>query len=157
MSDAKTSALDTAQAFELAAVVELEARWENLRAAQGVPTLQTLHGKQKAYEAFRVKLATYNKRYSPAYISELLLNTSERLGLWCRTLRNLFAQLEGNTQVRCPAQCLEKAYRWAELIARKETKPPVIRNVPASTQEAVLALDGLCQWCATLASVAPAA
>ena len=82
--------LDPVQAVELAVVVDLEARWENLRTAaqhQDVPsTVHDLHGKQKAYEAFRVKLAAYNKRFAPAHIPELLLNTSVRLGTWCRPL-----------------------------------------------------------------------
>ncbi len=61
--------LDLVQAAELAAVVELEARWENLRTGApkptpAAPTIQDLHGKQKAYEAFRLKLAAYNKRYA---------------------------------------------------------------------------------------------
>ena len=81
--------LDLAQAAELAALVELEARWENLRKPPSrtseVPsTTQELHGRQKTYEAFRAGLAAYNQRYRPAHIPELLLNTPARLGLWCR-------------------------------------------------------------------------
>src|SRR5438105_3389192 len=89
---------DLAQAKELALVVDLEARWENLRTssqtAKSPPTIQDLHGKQKAYEAFRLKLAAYNKRYSPSHIPELLLNTGIRLGGWCRTMRELYLKLE---------------------------------------------------------------
>ena len=67
--------VDTAQAEELALLVDLEARWENLRttsqSVQVPPTTQNLHDKQKAYEAFSVKLAEYNKRYVPAHVPEL--------------------------------------------------------------------------------------
>ena len=81
--------LEPAQAAELALLVELEARWENLRKPPSptpeVPySTQELHGRQKTYEAFRARLAAYNQRYRPAHIPELLLNTPARLGLWCR-------------------------------------------------------------------------
>lgn len=33
---------------------------------------------------------------------ELLLNTPSRLAIWCRTMRDLFLQVEDDPQVRCP-------------------------------------------------------
>jgi hypothetical protein len=46
----------------LAALIDLEARWENLRASRptspAVPLLQDLVVRQRAYEVFRVKLAS---------------------------------------------------------------------------------------------------
>src|SRR5437763_13273146 len=44
---------------ELAVLVDLEARWENLRACRkssGPSTLQELQGNQRAYEVFHAKL-----------------------------------------------------------------------------------------------------
>ncbi|HWY86066.1 MAG TPA: hypothetical protein VNX28_05050 [Gemmataceae bacterium] len=154
--------LDPIQAKELALVVELEARWENLRtsaqAPQDPPTLQNLHGKQKAYEAFRIKLAAYNKRFAPPHIPELLLNTAIRLGTWCRTMRKLYQQIENDPQGHSPIHLLEKAYRWADLVAGKENKARVNRPAPPATVTAAIRdLDALSQWCAELAKVAPAA
>jgi hypothetical protein len=155
--------LDPIQAAELAVVVELEARWENLRAAgqktiQAPPTIQDLHGKQKAYEAFRIKLAAYNKRFTPAHIPELLLNTSARLAAWCRGVRKLYLQIENNPQSHNPIHLLEKAYRWADLVAGKEHKTPITRATPpASLTTAIGDLDALSAWCAQAANIAPAA
>jgi hypothetical protein len=154
--------LDLAQAKELALVVDLEARWENLRsssqAAKNSPTIQDLHAKQKAYEAFRLKLAAYNKRYAPAHIPELLLNTGIRLGGWCRSMRDLYQKIEHDPQTQCPAHLLEKAYRWADLVAGKENKPRIERSgPPANVAVAIRELDALCQWCSELAKINPAA
>src|SRR5205807_3790617 len=96
MSRAASGSLDPVQAVELALLVDLEARWENLRkpslrAPAVEPVTQDLQAMQKAYEAFRSKLAAYNKRYTPAHVPELLLNTPTRLGAWCRTMRDLFS------------------------------------------------------------------
>jgi hypothetical protein len=159
VSDGK---LDTIQAMELAMVVDLEARWENLRTtaqnAEVPATVHNLHGKQKAYEAFRIKLAAYNKRFAPAHIPELLLNTSARLGTWCRAMRKLYLQIENDPQGHCPVHLLEKAYRWADLVARKENKATITRSTPPATIRAAIGdLDTLCQWCADLAIVTPAA
>jgi hypothetical protein len=154
--------LDPAQAKELAVVVELEARWENLRASsqssKNPPTIHDLHAKQKAYEAFRLKLAAYNKRFAPAHIPELLLNTGARLGTWCRTMRKLYQQLEHDAQTQCPVSLLEKAYRWADLVAGKEHKPHIERSAPPATiGAAIRELEALSHWCAELAKIAPAA
>ena len=76
----------------MALLVELEARWENLRklpprAQEGGAATQDLLVIQKAYDAFRGKLVAYNKRYHPAHVPELLLNTPPRLAAWCRSMR----------------------------------------------------------------------
>jgi hypothetical protein len=149
--------LDPAQAAELALLVELEARWENLRTnASPVPevrlTSQALNGKQKAYEAFRAKLAGYNKRYAPVHVPELLLNTPARLGIWCRTMRGLYLRVEGDLQGPCPVHLLEKAYRWADRIAGKLSKDPITRSAtPASIPDAIRALEAVGHWCDELA------
>src|SRR5271167_555970 len=110
MSDINETAagnLDPAQAIELAQLVELEARWENMRktpsrAPEVGSATQALVGVQKAYDAFRSKLAVYNKRYTPAHIPELLLNTPVRLATWCRTMKELYLKVEHNHQIHCP-------------------------------------------------------
>ncbi len=110
--------LPSAQAKDLSLLVELEAQWENMRRAPSGPQgraalTQDLLGIQKAYDAFRIKLVAYNKRYSPAHVPELLLNTPSRLAIWCRAMRDLFLQVEDDPQVRCPVYLVEKAYRSA--------------------------------------------
>ncbi|HWG43544.1 MAG TPA: hypothetical protein VN688_12220 [Gemmataceae bacterium] len=160
LSDGK---FDPTQAMDLALLVDLEARWENLRVTaspsmEGQPGLQMLAAKQKAYDAFRSKLAAYNKRYRTTHLPELLLNTPARLGLWCRAMRDLYTQVAHVPQAPFPANLMEKAYRWADRVAEKRGKCRISRSNPSSTlQAAILDLEALIQWCADLATVAPAA
>lgn len=157
--------LDAAQAAELAALVDLEARWENLRAGparpgEGKPSTEDLHGRQKAYDAFRAALAAYNKRYSPAHVPELLLNTPLRLGLWCKAMRDLFTRVESDPKARCPVHVVDKAYRCADRVAERLGKPRVGRSEPPTTvRAAVTALEGVHDWCAGVGpnTAAPAA
>jgi hypothetical protein len=157
--DIPVDTLDAAQATDLALLVELEARWENLRGSisrptEAPPTTQELHGKQKAYEAFRVKLAVYNKKYRPSHIPELLLNTPVRLGTWCRAMRDLYARVENEPQMHCPVHLVEKAFRWADRLAIRIGAELVVRPVaPTTIQDAIQSLDGLSQWCAGLTAV----
>lgn len=154
--------LDPVQAAELAVVVDLEARWENMRTTPQIhdapPTIQNLQGKQKAYEAFRAKLTAYNKRYQPAHVPEMLLNTSIRLGLWCRAMRKLYARLEHESQAQSPVHVLEKAYRWADVVAGKEKRVRMARSAaPESISAAIRDLDALALWCEDMVRMAPAA
>ena len=66
LKEAISGSLGPAQAAELSLLVDLEARWENLR--QTSPgDLEDLHGRQKAYDTFHTKLVAYNKQCRPAY------------------------------------------------------------------------------------------
>jgi hypothetical protein len=156
MSDVTAVDLGSAQAAELAQLVELEARWENLRApttpAPDVkPTTLELQAKQKAYDAFRAKLAAYNKRYAPAHVPELLINTPVRLGLWCRSMRDLLRRVEHEPQGYCPVHLLEKAYRLADRVAAKTGAVPLHRSaLPETIGAAVLELEALDRWCADM-------
>src|SRR6266852_4349115 len=161
MKEASVRTLDPAQATELALLVDLEARWENLRktplqTAEAGATTQDLHGKQKAYEAFRAKLVAYNKQYTPAHVPELLLNTPSRLGRWCRTMRDLYLQVEHDPRGHCPVHLLEKAYRWAGRMSVRMNMGRISRSTPPGTIGAAIRdLDALGQWCDDLARVAP--
>jgi hypothetical protein len=153
ISETLTSKLDHAQAIMLAQLVDLEACWENLRKPR-VPhesfviTMKDLSAKQKAYDAFRVKLAAYNKRFRPAHIPELLLNTPIRLARWCRAMRNLYLQIEHDPQGHCPVHLLEKAFRWADHIAIRMNKSlPRPSSPPATIGDAVRDLAAVIQWC----------
>ncbi len=148
--------LPAAQTTELSLLVDLEACWENLRADPQITpdraaTLKELQQKQKAYEAFHVKLVAYNKGYRPAHVPELLLNTPERLGAWCRTMIQLHLALQQDAQAHYPAHLLQKAYRWADKLSDKlkierVARPPVARNIPAAIRE----LEELANWCTSL-------
>lgn len=160
MREAAMRNFDPAQALELSLLVELEARWENLRKTpsqtQEVGSVtQNLVGIQKAYDAFHSKLVAYNKRYTPAHVPELLLNTPARLAMWCRSMRHLYLRVEHDPKVQCPAHLLEKAYRWAERMSVRLNRGRVSRPTPPVTiQTAIQDLEALGQWCDDLASTA---
>jgi hypothetical protein len=159
LQDFTKDTLDPAQALELALLLDLEACWENLRAASALseapPSTQGLQGKQKAYDGFRAKLKGYNKRYAPAHVPELLLNTPARLALWCGSMRQLYGQLEHIPGAPCPAHLLEKGYRWANKIADRMGHGRIMRSpAPDTISAVILALEALRQWCEHLPQVA---
>jgi hypothetical protein len=162
MNQTSVRPLAPAQATELALLVDLEARWENLRktpsqAAEAGATTQDLHVKQKAYDAFRAQLVAYNKQYTPVHVPELLLNTPSRLGIWCRTMRDLYLLVEQDPKGHCPVCLLEKAYRWADHVGTRMNKDRVNRSTPGNIQTAIRDLEALGQWCDDLGRVAPSA
>ena len=154
-ANAPAGSLDLAQAAELSLLVDLEARWENLRKLSLGHSLQDLKARQKAYEAFRAKLAAYNRRYTPTHVTELLLNTPPRLALWCRKMRDLYRQVGSVPQGRRPVHLLEKAYRCAGHLATRLHTAPATRPtvLPDSSQDTAETLEALAQWCDALAGV----
>jgi hypothetical protein len=161
MIEAFIGNLAAPQAAELSLLVDLEARWENLRktpsrAREVESSTQDLQNKQKAYEAFRAKLIAYNKQYTPAHVPELLLNTPSRLARWCRTMRDLYLQVEHDPRGHCPVHLLEKAYRWADRMGVRMNLDRISRSTPPGTiRSAIQDLDVLVQWCDDLAKVVP--
>jgi hypothetical protein len=153
ITEAQIGNLDPTQATELSALVDLEACWENLRKAPGrhddaKTSLKDLSTKQKAYDAFRIRLMTYNKRYTPAHVPELLLNNPSRLGTWCRAMRKLFLPRQHEAQDHCPLHLLEKAHRWADHIGVRMNKTSLTRMTPPiSIGDAIRDLEALAQWC----------
>jgi hypothetical protein len=151
--------IGAAQAAELIVLFDLEARWENLRAARQVTSggssiAQDLLGMQRAYDAFRVRLKAYQARFSPTHASELLLNTPARLGGWCRRVRDLHLRAGQSGQAHSPVHLLEKAYRWADRLAGKRGKDRVSRATPPGPAEAVFRdLEALAAWCDALPPV----
>jgi hypothetical protein len=148
--------LGGAQAVDLALLVDLEARWENLRHAPRKPgdvraTTPDLHGRQRAYEAFRTRLAAYNKRYRPAHVPELLLNTPARFGRWCRSMRDLLLVVENEPGVGYPAHLLEKARRLADWLGGKLARAVAVGPPPATVRGAIECLEALALWCDDLA------
>lgn len=158
--------MDSTRAAELALLVELEARWENLRqypaqAHEGTSPAQTLQKLlviQKAYESFRSKLTAYNQRHKPAHVPELLLNTLARLAPWCRAMQNLYLQVEQDPKIAPPVALLEKGYRYAERISARTGKDGVSRPAtPGTVRAAVDGLGVLAQWCDDLAAASATA
>jgi hypothetical protein len=152
--------LAPAQAAELSVLVDVEARWENLRKAGPPPGagLQDLHARQKAYDAFHARMVAYNRQYTPPHASELLLNTPSRLALWCRRMHALFAQVEPAPEGRCPVHLVEKAYRWADHVGTHRGQPLVARPPapPGTIREAIEALEAVARWCDGLTPIAAA-
>lgn len=144
--------------LELAELVELEARWENLRVAPPRTaavrsTNEDLHRMQMAYESFHDKLAAFNKRYPPGHVPERLLNNPVRLGLWCRSMEDLYRRFGHDPQVAYPVHLLEKAYRCADRIAARMGKDGPPRSAPQSDRPAaVRELEALGRWCDDLTS-----
>ena len=161
IGEAVARKLDPAQATQLSLLVDLEAGWENMRKAPADDAgadafLPNLQAKQKAYEAFRVKLVAYNGLYRPAHTPELLLNTPSRLAKWCRKMTALYLRLaELDSQAPCPKHLLEKAYRWADLIGARRQRALVSRAAqPVTIRDAVGDLEAVVRWCESLESVA---
>jgi hypothetical protein len=153
--------LSLAQAAALAELVELEALWENLRhqpTPKGSPLpRETLVRKQMAHNAFQAKLLAYNRRYTPPHVPELLLNTAARLGKWCQAMRDLYRLIEPDLSARCPGSVVEKAYRWADRIARRTNRSLVSAQAsPRFVGEAIAELESLGRWCAAGIRQAPA-
>jgi hypothetical protein len=148
-----------AQAAELAVLLNLEARWENLRAAKsGTPQIPSvtpdLQAMQRAYDAFRAQLRAYQMRFSPTHASELLLNTPARLASWCRQVRDLHLRARQGGQAHSSVHLLEKAYRWADRLAGKRGNERVSRATPPSTVEALCQdLEAVAAWCDAITEV----
>ena len=149
--------ISAAQAAALTVLLDLEACWENLRAARSrtpqvpsaTPDLQAM---QRAYAAFRTQLTAYQTRFSPTHATELLLNTPVRLGRWCRQVRDLHLRAGHAARAHCPAHVLEKAYRWADQLASKRGTERVSRATPAGTAQSC----SVRRLCATIRCRCPA-
>src|SRR5579875_1007785 len=145
VASAAANSLDLGQVAELSLLVDLEARWENLRKLNLGHSLQDLKARQMAYDAFHAKLVAYNRRYTPRHVTELLLTTPLRLALWCRKMRDLYRQVERIPQGHCPVHLLEKAYRCANHLATRLHTDPASRPaaLPWTSHDTVKALEAL--------------
>jgi hypothetical protein len=146
------------QATELSLLVELEARWENLRgnrsANGGKEETTQLQQKQKAYEAFHDKLSAYNKNFEPEHVPERLLNTPLRLSEWCRKMRDLFARSAQSPKTPYPVHLFEKAYRSADRIADLLHKDHAPRTATSGgATEAVREFGSLADWCDSVSAL----
>ena len=155
--------LSAQQANDLILLVDLEARWENLRMDQSAARGKTssrdeLKHIQRAYEAFHDKLVAYNKQFKPAHVPELLLNNASRLQLWNQRMKGLFLLvLQSDSQASCPVHLVEKAYRCADRIADRAHKERFPHLLPSDSLAATVQdLDKLIAWCDSLVPLAAA-
>jgi hypothetical protein len=153
LNESAAEQLDPVQAAELARVIDLEARWENIRADRaGVMTghgTLDLQNRQRTYEAFRSRLAAYTARYRSTRVPELTPNGLDRLGAWCRTVRAVLRRAEHVAAAGdCPVYVVAKAHRMADQIAIRLNKKPVGQGSPPDDiAGAIRELDALIAWC----------
>ena len=153
MSENVAEKLEPAQAAELVRVIDLQARWENMRgnptSAGGNAGFSTpdLQGRQKAYEAFRVKLAAYTARYRASHVPEVTLNTPERVGMWCRAIRAVFRRA-AQEFTEYPGHTVMKAHRLADRIAARLGDEPASRETTVEgIAAAIRNMDAIISWC----------
>ena len=79
MNESAAQKLDPVRAAELALVLDLQSRWENMRADGGDSTVQ-LQSLQRAFEAYRVRLAEYSARHRSDATPDL--SPSGPIGSW---------------------------------------------------------------------------
>jgi hypothetical protein len=148
LSERAAEDLAPAQAAELVEILDLEARWENLRAERpgGTPghDTVTLRNRQRTFEAYQSRLAGYMARYKTTRVPELTPNGPQRLGNWCRTVRAVLLRAgEG-----CPVHAIEKAHRLAGRIAGRVRAEALGRDdLPETVAGAIRELDTLVRWC----------
>ena len=152
---------DPSHARELALLVELEACWENLRKTPERPqgaasSTQDLAVIQKAYDSFRIKLAAYNRQYTPAHASARLLNTPPRLAAWCRAMQQVYVRIKDDHHAQCPVHLLEKTYRWADRVSLRLKTDRIARATqPTTIGDALEHLEAVARWCDRLADSVP--
>jgi hypothetical protein len=159
MRESAVGNLDLAQATELATIIELEARWDNLRQTSEShdAAFDDLQGKQRAYEAYRSKLVAYNQRYKAGYEVERSVSTPVRMEMWYKDMQILYRQVENGRPEFYPVQLIRKAYRLADKLAVRLKKVPVNRTTPQGTtlRSAIEELEELARWCKIAAVESP--
>lgn len=156
MNESTAEKLEPVQAAELVRVIDLQARWENMRGnpigAESGGTVLALQGRQKAYEAFRTRLVAYANQFQADDIPDTTLNTPARVMVWCRVVRAIFRRAERETVGDTPVHVVAKAYRLADRLALLGMKDPVERGSrPDSVGAAIRDLDAVVLWCDGLA------
>lgn len=153
MNESAAERLDPARAAELARVLDLQSRWENMRADGGDSTAH-LQSLQRAFEAYRAGLAGYVARHNSEQTPDLSPSGPKRLAAWCRAVRTVFRRAAEGCE--CPAHVVAKARRMADRIAARvgvesaRPEPP-----PGDAADAIRQLDVLVAWCDGLTAPPP--
>ena len=145
MNESAAERLDPARAAELTRVLDLQSRWENMR-AEGSDSTAQLQSLQKAFEAYRARLAEYTARHRSVQAPDLSPSGPSRLSAWCRAVRAVFRRAADGCD--CPAHVVTKAHRLADRIATLVSAEPVAREAPPTDMASVIRqLDSLIAWC----------
>ena len=143
MNESTAARLTPARAAELVQVLDLQSRWENLRAEGNDSTIQ-LQTLQSAFEAYRSRLANYVARDQSDAIPELTPTKPGRLGTWARTVRAVLRLADDRV---CPTHLVAKAHRVANQIAIRLKSQPGVWETPTDMAGAIGQLDGVIAWC----------
>ena len=149
MAQSPNSCATRFQADALAAVVELEALWENLPQVRAVDSPddsgQALIAKRQAFDTFWASLVTYNRQFRPPYHGGRPATTPRRLGAWCRRLADLYQRVD---RAACPVQLLDKAHQCADRLAARLAAAACPRvKSPAGPADAAADLRSVADWC----------
>lgn len=154
MNECAAEKLDPVQAAELVRVIDLQARWENLRGPIGSESgasVLALHGRQKAYEAFRTRLVGYTTRFRAEDVPDATLNTPTRVVAWCRVVRAILGRAEREPVGDPPVHLVAKAHRLADRLALLMMKDPIGKGPqPDNLSAAIRDLDEVITWCGGL-------
>jgi hypothetical protein len=146
MTEAAAERLTPVRAAELARVLDLQARWENLRDGGSHSTAQ-LQALQGAFEVYRVRMAAYTARNQTEPVPELMPTKPGRLGAWCRTVRAILRRADVSER---PAHLVAKVHRVADRIAERLKAEPVRRAAPTDMADVLWELDAVIGWCVRL-------
>jgi hypothetical protein len=145
MNESEAERLDPARAAELARVLDLQSRWENMRADVGDSSAH-LQSLQKAFEAYRASLAVYVSHHRSEQAPDLSPSGPQRLAAWCRSVRTVFRRAAEGAE--CPVHIVAKARRMADRIAaRVGAELPRREPPPTNMVGAIQQLDTLVVWC----------
>jgi hypothetical protein len=148
MNESAAERLDPVRAAKLAQVLDYQSRWENMR-ADGTDSTAQLQGLQRAFEAYRVRLAEYRLRYRTEQTPDLSPSGPNRLGAWCRTVRAVCRRASEDAE--CPSHAVMKAFRMADRIADRVKVEPLSReSSPTDMAGAIRQLSALIVWCEDL-------
>jgi hypothetical protein len=145
LTEPNAARLTPAQATELAALLDLQARWECLLADSAAGATIDLSGRQKAYEAFRSRRSGYEARYGPAGVPEGTVSTASRLAGWGRAMAAVLRQADPGGA--CPIHLLEKTQRMAGRLATRLGRTPVTKGSRGDMADAVREMDAVIVWC----------
>jgi hypothetical protein len=144
LNETAAAKLDPVRAADLTRVLDLQSRWENLRAEVG-DSMTHLQPLQKAFETYRARRAEYVARYRSEHIPDLSPSGPERLGAWCRAV---CALLRRAGECECPANTVVKALRMADRISARVKVEQVGRESPPhDAAGAIQQLDAIISWC----------
>lgn len=150
--------LEASQAVELLRVLELQAFWENLKEntpTKDVPTGQ-LKDRQKAYEAYRSRLAAYTTKYRSFPLPELSQNSPKWVSQWFRVVRAVVRAAVDGPNVELPTHLVTKAHRLGLRVAERLKRTPLANaSSPATLPAAVEQLEALIAWSEATNAPAP--